>query len=213
MMRLRRSLSVALWALAGAGCSSVELPEQRFYGLAAQDAVRDEPVVDVLRVFDLVAMGAFDRDHIVVTDGTRYAARPLSRWVVPTDRMLTDGLVLGLSRRGVAELVLGTADPGRESWRLHGRIVEFAEHHAAAGEPAGNLARISVEVWLLIDERLAFRDEFAAVEPIEGDDVEAAVAALSRGFDRVVADVAARVRRATPPPAAGASGNPSSPRR
>jgi len=171
-------------------CGSVEIPVQRFYGLTLPQGEDGHSVIATLRVCDLQGMGAFDRDAMVVTDGVQYAPRVLERWVVPVDRMLTDAFVLGLTRHGVADLILGSVDSGRDDWRLHGRIVEFAEVRSKDGDTA----RVALEVWAMAGERLLFRDEFTAAQPIADDSVEAVVVSLSHCVSVVVAAVARRLR-------------------
>ena len=51
-----------------------------------------------------------------------------------------------------------------------------------------------LELWMQRGDELVFQDEFAHAEPVLGEDADAAVAALSRGLDRVVERVVARMR-------------------
>ncbi len=176
-------------ALALTGCSSVAVPSERFYRLELPASAAPDPGrAGVLRVQDLQLNTALDSDCLVRQDGVRLEPRPLSRWVAPLDRLVTDALVLGLSRARVCELVKGSADPGAETWNLRGRIVEFAE------TDGGTAARVTMELWLEADARLLFHDEFVAVEAIAVPGAEGAVAALSRGLQRVVGSVVARMR-------------------
>lgn len=189
-MRTQRSGTALALAFVFAGCSSVDVPEDRFFAIEIPAAAAAAPLVDVLRVADLSAVGAFGQDHIVITDGVRYAPRPLERWVVPADRMLTDVLVVALSRYGVAGLVVASSDPGSASWQLHGRLLEFAE----VLRDGGNVARLRLELWLTAGDELLLRREFAAEEPVGGAGVEAVVAALSRCTDRVISELVAALR-------------------
>lgn len=176
-------------ALALAGCGSVAVPSERFYRLELPASVAPDPArAGVLRVQDLQLNTALDSDCLVRQDGVRLEPRPLSRWVAPLDRLVTDALVLGLSRARVCELVKSSVDPGAETWNLRGRIVEFAE------TDGGTVARVTMELWLEADARLLFHDEFVAVEPIAVPGPEGAVGALSRGLQRVVGNVVARMR-------------------
>ena len=183
---------VALFALGA--CSSVEVPTEQFYRLETPKVAAPDPQrAGILRVQDLQLNTALDSDCLQRLDGVRLQLRPLSRWVAPLDRLVTDALVLGLSRARVCELVKGSADPGDETWSLRGRIVDFVEVMGVDGRQA----RVTLELWLEGDRRVLFHDEFEATEAIAangGGEDEAAVAALSRGVARVVADVVARMR-------------------
>jgi ABC-type uncharacterized transport system auxiliary subunit len=187
--------------LAFAGCSSVDIPEERFYAIALHEAELGEPLVEVLRVADLQAVGAFGQDRIIVTDGVRYAPRALERWVVPADRMVTDALIVGLSRHGVARLVVASGDAGIEDWRLHGRLLEFAE----VLREGNNAIRVRAELWLVLGDVLLLRREFVAEEAVEGEGVEAVVVAFSKGVDRITAELVAALRAVDLPSPGGAA--------
>ena len=185
-----RALSCVVGLSLGA-CGSVAVPTERFYRLALPAPTAPDPSrAGTLRVADLQLGTALDSDRLLRQAGVRLEPRPLSRWVAPLDRLVTDALVLGLSRARVCELVKGSADAGTETWSLHGRIVDFVE---AEGD-AGPEARVRLELWLLQGDALVFHDEFAWVEPLAGSDPDSAVAALSRGLHQVVGDVVARMR-------------------
>ena len=172
-------------------CSSVEVPVERFYRLQLPAAVAPDPLrAGTLRVHDLQLATALDSDRLLCQRGVRLEPRVLSRWVAPLDRLVTDALVVGLSRARVCELVKGSVDPGPETWTLHGRVVDFVEAHGAAGAEA----RVTMELWLQSGDHLLFHDEFAAVEPLGEPGAESAVVALSRGVQTVVTDVVARMR-------------------
>jgi uncharacterized lipoprotein YmbA len=178
-------------ALSLSACSSVDVPVERCYRLELPAAAAPDPGrAGTLRVHDLQLGTSLDRDRLLRQRGPELLARPLARWVAPLDRMVTDALVLGLSRARVCELVKGSADPGPESWSLHGRIVDFVE---ADGEH-GAEARVAVELWLLQGDEIVFHDEFTAVEALADGGADAAVEALSRGLQQVVTGVVAHMR-------------------
>ncbi len=177
-----------------AACRAVEVPRESFYRLELPAAAAPDPQrAGVLRVHDLQLHTALDAGCLLRLDGVRLEVRPLSRWIAPLDRMVTDAVVLGLSRARVCELVKGSADPGEHTWELRGRIVDFAE---VAGVDGAHAA-VALELWLAAGDRLLFHDEFTSTEPVgaEGDHDAAVVAALSRAVGEVVGDVVARMRQ------------------
>ena len=174
------------------GCSSVAVPSERYFRLDPPAAAEGkEPGAGILRVFDLQLGRALDGDCLMVADGVRLQPRPLDRWIAPLDRLVTDALVLGLSRSGACVLVKGAVDPGAENWSLHGRIVEFAEVRG----PNGPEARVVLELWLEAAGQLLFQGEFAAAEPLREPSADAAVAALSRSLHGIVGSVVQRMQQ------------------
>ena len=191
-MNVTRS-NVLLLAAMLAACSSVEVPREQFYRLDLPKAAEPDPSrAGVLRVHDLQLGTALASDCLLVHDGVHVVPRPLQRWIAPLDRLVTDALVLGLSRARVCDLVKGGADAGDENWSLHGRIVEFAEARGAQGPEA----RVTLELWLLAHDHLVFHEEFAVSEPLEGAGPDAAVAGLSHGLQQVVNGVVGRMQQA-----------------
>ncbi|MCK5943817.1 MAG: membrane integrity-associated transporter subunit PqiC [Planctomycetes bacterium] len=186
-----RTLILLTVAIAAAACGSVEVPTDCFYRLQLPAAKEADPMrAGTLRVHDLQLGTALDSDRLLRQSGVRLEPRPLSRWVAPLDRLVTDAMVLGLSRARVCDLVKGSADAGVENWSLHGRIVDFVE----ADGPAGAEARVRLELWLQQGDAVVFQDEFASVEAIAAAEPDAAVAALSRALNRIVVDVVGRMR-------------------
>ncbi len=180
---LGRSALAAWSAALLAACGSVEVPHERFYRLELPAPAPADPLAaGILRVMDLQLGTALDSDCLLVADGVRLEPRPLDRWVAPLDRLVTDALVLGLSRTRVVALVKGGFDPGTETWSLHGRIVEFAE----SGRGAERRARVALELWLEQRGDVVFHDEFAVAEPVGGEGAAAVVAAFSRGVQTIV---------------------------
>ncbi|MBX3461724.1 MAG: membrane integrity-associated transporter subunit PqiC [Planctomycetes bacterium] len=182
----------AVWSvLALAACGSVEVPRERYFRLDLPAARSPDPGrAGVLRVQDLQLGTALDGDCLAVRRGVQLEPRPLDRWIAPLDRLVTDALVLGLSRARVCDLVKGAADAGGEHWSLHGRIVEFGE---ARGDH-GAEARVTLELWLEERGELVFHDEFTAVEALARPGPEAAVVGLSTGLRRVVDEVVERMQ-------------------
>lgn len=181
-----------------AACGSVDVPRERFFRLDPPSVASPAPTRGgVLRVQDLQAGTALDADCLLVQHGVRLEPRPLERWIAPLDRLVTDALVLGLSRARVCDLVKGGADPGSETWTLRGRIVEFAEFvddRGAAKAGDGREARVTLELWLEERDNLVFHDEFTAAVPIAEAGPEGAVRGLSAGLQRVVTGVVDRMQ-------------------
>jgi uncharacterized lipoprotein YmbA len=190
--RSGRSFFALSLLLLGTACSSVEVPRERFFRLDLPAARSPDPGrAGVLRVQDLQLGTALDSDCLLVQRGVLLEPQPQERWIAPLDRLVTDALVLGLSRARVCDLVKGSADSGGENWTLHGRIVEFGE----ARHDGGAEARVTIELWLEERGVLVFHDEFRVAEPIGGPGPEAAVAGLSTGLLRVVDGVVERMQQ------------------
>ena len=191
-------LTATLWpfvagflALVLAACSSVEVPRERLFRLDTPAAAAPDPGrAGILRVHDLQLATSLDGDYLLVQHGVSLEQRPLERWIAPLDRLVTDALVLGISRARVCALVKGAADSGTENWSLHGRIVDFAENASADRFEA----RVTLELWLEDRGQLVFHDEFTAIEPIAGNGPEATVVGLSVGLQRVVDDLVQRMQ-------------------
>ena len=193
-MRRRSQWSALVSFVAvAAACSSVEVPRERYFRLDPPRVAEAAPTRGgVLRVQDLQSATALEGDCLLVQRGVQLEPRPLERWIAPLDRLVTDALVLGLSRARVCNLVKSGADPGAETWTLHGRIVEFAEFSGGASDDRAE-ARVTLELWLEERDRLVFHDEFTAVEPLGDAGPEAAVRGLSAGLQRIVHDVVERM--------------------
>ncbi|MFT4512931.1 MAG: putative lipoprotein YmbA [Planctomycetota bacterium] len=175
-----------------AACSSVEVPIERYYRLQPSEAEAPDPMrAGTLRVFDLQLGTALDSDRLLYQSGVSLEPRSLARWVAPLDRLVTDAMVLGLSRACVCELVKGSADAGPETWSLHGRIVDFVE---AESKDGSSEARVTLELWLERDGQLVFHDEFHRVEQLQESGPDAAVVALSRGLNQIVEAVVDQMR-------------------
>jgi len=195
MSPFRSWMSFVPMALAAlmASCGSVAVPRERYFRLDPPQASAPAATRGgVLRVQDLQPATSLEGDCLLVQRGVQLEPRPLERWIAPLDRLVTDALVLGLSRARVCDLVKSGADPGHETWTLRGRIVEFAEV-AAATSDGGAEARVTLELWLEDRDRLVFHDEFTAAEPIAGAGPEATVRGLSAGLQRVVHGVVERM--------------------
>ena len=191
-LAIGKRAAIGLWPIVVVACGSVELPRERYFRLDPPPIAPADPQrAGVLRVMDMQLGTAIDRDCLLVARGMELEPRPLDRWVAPLDRLVTDALVLSLSRTRSVSLVKGGADPGGETWTLHGRIVDFAEVQAD-GE---RTARVGLELWLESRDRVLLAEEFHAVQPIVEPGPEAAVAALSVGVQKVVTELVDRMNR------------------
>jgi uncharacterized lipoprotein YmbA len=185
--------AAALLGLAS-GCGSVDVPRESFWRLELPAPAGGElPRAGCLRVADLQLGNALDGDCLLVADGP-VSLEPIEmqRWVAPLDRLVTDAVVLGLSRTRMFTLVLGAGDPGREDHTLFGRIVDFAEHR----RPGGDVALVVLEFWLGRSDAILFQEEFRAEVPLAGSGPEAMVSALSRGLQQVLDALVGRMRAA-----------------
>lgn len=190
-MNRRGVTALALLAGVLCGCGSAPLPQETFWRLSLPVAARGDGATGaVLRVHDLQLGNALQGDCLVVADGpTRLLLREHDRWIAPLDRLVTDAVVLGLSRTRLFTLVKTAGDAGAADAELRGRILEFAE--IVAGDR--RTARAAVEFWLEQGGEIALRDELAA--EVEIDEIGAAggVAALSQALAQIVETLAARL--------------------
>lgn len=175
-----------------AGCSSVELPREHYWRLRLPEPAGGErPAGGVLRIAELQLGNALSGDCLLFADGpVHLEPRELQRWVAPLDRLITDAVLLGLSRTRMFDLVKSAADPGGEAHTLHGRIVDFAEHR----QDTGAVARAVFDFWLERGGEVLFQDEFRAEVPLAGPGAEAAVTALSQALQQVLDELVGRMR-------------------
>lgn len=178
-----RSMSWTMLLLAA--CGSVEVPPVHYYRLAlSQPSAGSLPSAGVLRVADLRLHNNLSGDALMVADGpVRLQPWDLHRWIAPLDRMVTDALVLGLSRTRIFELVKGSGDPGGEDLWLQGRILDFQQRVMEEG----SRAEVGLELWLTegLGGRQLFRRELHADVPCPEENPEKVVAALSRALGHV----------------------------
>lgn len=189
-----KRLLAAIAAAAVAACGSVEVPRERYWRLDLPAAGPGPgPAALVLRVLDLQLGQALSGDCLLVADGpVRVRPQEFDRWVAPLDRLVTDAMVLGLSRTRLFSLVKDGSDSGGEDLSLSGRIVDFAE---VAGTD-GPAVRVAFDLALLHGDRPVFQDEFGATVRIGQSGAVAAVPALSAAMGQVVVQVAERIRSA-----------------
>ncbi|MGE3174005.1 MAG: ABC-type transport auxiliary lipoprotein family protein [Planctomycetota bacterium] len=192
---MMRPSTIPLLALLTAlpGCGSVELPREHYWRLDLPVQAGGElPRGGVLRVADLQLGNAMPGDCLVLASGLHLEQRELQRWVAPLDRLITDAVMLGLTRSRMFTLVKGAADPGPEDRTLRGRVVEFAE--TLQGERA--FARAVVEFWVEDQDGVVFAQEFAAERPLQGHGADAAVQALSLALQQILDELTGRMREA-----------------
>ena len=85
-----------------AACGSVTVPVERYYRLDLQSAHAPDPMrAGTLRVHDLQLGTALDSDRLLCQSGVTLEPRPLARWVAPLDRLVTEAMVLAMSRARV----------------------------------------------------------------------------------------------------------------
>lgn len=190
-MRSVLAAMAALLPLLLLACGAAPLPREAYWRLSLPGA--SGPAAGsgaVLRVHDLQLGNALQGDCLLVAEGpTRLLLREHDRWIAPLDRLVTDAVVLGLSRTGRFRLVKGAGDAGTADADLHGRILDFAE--TVHGDRRS--ARAAIEFWLEQDGEVRMQGEFAAEVPLDSADAPAAVAALSLALQQVVDAMARRL--------------------
>lgn len=187
---MKRLLAFGLSLLAG--CSSAELPREHYWRLELPGPAGGElPRGGVLRVDDLQLGNALSGDCLVRADGPLHLEQlELQRWIAPLDRLITDAVVLGLSRTRMFTLVKRAGDPGQEEHTLHGRVTEFAEQ--IGGERP--VARAAIQFWIEGENGIVLADEIGAEVPLAGSGPEAAVRALSQAVQQVLDELVGRMR-------------------
>jgi uncharacterized lipoprotein YmbA len=195
-MKMKCILLVAAGILS-ASCGSVELPRESWWRLSV--ATERQPASmrqGVLRVADLQLGNALSGDCLLVANGpARLDPRPLDRWIAPLDRLVTDALVLSLTRSENFVLVKAATDPGVEDLTIRGRIIDFAEH---VGED-GSTCRAVLALWVERDGQVVFQDEFAAAVPVDSGQqgrAQGAVVALSTALQQVTGQLLGQMDRA-----------------
>ncbi len=177
-----------------AGCGSVELPREHFWRLDLPAPAGGElPRAGVLRVADLQLGNALSGDCLVRADGPLHLEQlELQRWIAPLDRLMTDAVVLGLSRTQMFSLVKTAGDPGPEDQTLHGRVTEFAEQ-IEGGSP---VARAAIQFWVEGKQGIVLAEELTAEVSLAGTGPEASVRALSHALQQVLDQLVGRLRTA-----------------
>ena len=191
---MTRSISLLCLSLLLAACSSVQLPREHYWRLSlGQPPGGELPRAGVLRVADLQLGNSLSGDCLLYADGEMHLEpQQLQRWVAPLDRLITDAVVLGLSRSRMFRLVKSASDPGDQDYTLHGRILDFAEHRGEAMP----FARAEFAFWMEDAEGLVFQDELRAEVALIQLGPEGAVSALSQALQQVVDQLACRMRAA-----------------
>ena len=183
-----------LTALLLAACGSVEIPRENWWRLSLpQPAGGQLPQAGVRRVADLQLGNALSGDFLVVANGpVQVIPRDLDHWIAPLDRLVTDAVVLGLSRTRMFALVKVAGDPGSQDMTLNGRIVEFAECHD--GDRA--TGRCVVAFWIEQDGQVVLREELSAEVAMGKPGAAAAVDALSQALQEVLEELVGRMQQA-----------------
>ncbi len=196
---MSRVLTLSLLSVLSA-CGSVELPREHFWRLdLPAPAGGALPRGGVLRVDDLQLGNSLSGDCLVRADGPLHLEqRELQRWIAPLDRLITDAVMLGLSRTRVFTLVKSAGDPGSADHTLHGRIVEFAE--VAQGDRV--VGRAALQFWVEGKDGIALATEIQSEAPLTdaagapATGPEAAVRALSTALQQVLDELVGRLQQA-----------------
>lgn len=172
------------------GCGSVELPEQRSYRLDLPPPSGGElPRGGVLRVGEVALAADLGGDRLMLAEGpVAVRAYRHHRWAGPLERLVADAVVTGLERARCFRQVKSANARGGEDWLLTARVLEF--HQAAHDGVWAGRATLDLQ---LVDGagQLVFQRELSAATPMEGDDPEALVIALSRSVATILDAVVA----------------------
>jgi len=193
--------AAAPWAAAllAAGCTTRPVPQSHFYRLDAATppaAATAAPRFDgVLSVERFTADDLVRERPIVYSDGTALEVQQhhYHYWVEPPTDMLQEQMAAYLRAEHVATTVVTPEMRIRPDYVVLGRLNRFERVLADGRE------RVVVDVRLsLKDEahgRVVWTDTYHVEEPVEGDDVGAAVAAFNRATGDVLARFAADLAR------------------
>jgi len=175
-------------------CGTVKLPRQNYWRLSlGAQAGGELPRAGTLRIADLQLANALSGDCLLYADGpVHLEPRDLQRWVAPLDRLITDAVVLGLSRSRMFRLVKSAADSGDQDYTLHGRILDFAEHRGVVSP----VARAEFDFWMEGDGEPLFQEEFSVEVALSGSGPGDVVAALSEALQQVLDQLTGRMRSA-----------------
>ncbi len=192
-------LAIPFVALAAA-CSSPPAPRDTFYRLAAAAPARSfdaPPLAGVLEVNRLDTDGVLSERALAYVDAGKGGLQRYRYdfWSEPPGVMLQDRLARALAEANAAREVVTPDLRVPPDYALRGKLRRF--------EQVAGADRVAVELQLVLvnarDGQLIMTKTYAATPAAAADTPEAAVAAIGRGVDEVVARFLADLARADVP--------------
>lgn len=191
-MRVRLLILAA--ALVLAGCAADPLPEDSYYRLSAQPAVRTQStplLAGFLQVDSLRAPGILNERQVLYS--RRDANAQLEQynyhvWIDPPPKLVRQFLIDGLRRANVAKLTADRLPVGPDRFRLSGRLHRF--ERVARGDRW--FAVVAVE--LRLDSPTAeavplVLNKYEKEVEASGSSVAASAQAFSQALNEVVVDL------------------------
>lgn len=199
MTRPLAILLAASLAAAAAACSSPPAPRDTFYRLEAAAPARGFATPALPGVLEV---NRLDTDGVLSERALAYAepGRGIQRyrydfWSEPPGLLLQDRLVQALTAAKAAAKVVTPDLRVPPDYALRGKVRRF-EQIAGANQVAVDIQLVLVDAR---DGRLIMMETYSTRPAATGDSAEAAVAAIGRGVDEVVARFLADLAKADIP--------------
>ncbi len=183
----RRLFATAAAAALLSACGSDPVPRDTFYrlGAAAAPAARaGGPIHGVLEVPPLRASGIVNERAILYRDGPRQLAQySYNSWVEPPALLLQRALIGVLRQAQAFDQVVSPDMRLDRDFELHGDLRQW-EHVRGEGQ---NAAAIEIEIAIrrVRNNSQLLLKTYRATEAAQGEGVDAAVAAFTRGMDSI----------------------------
>ena len=192
MLISRRHLLVTTAAAAAlAACGSDPVPRDSFYRLgaaAAQQPRAGGPIHGVLEIPPFRAAGIVNERAILYRDGPRQLAQySYNSWVEPPALMLQRSLIGVLRQSQAFDQVISPEMRLDRDFELLGDLRQWEHVRSDAQGGGQNAAAIEVEVSMrrVRDNSQLLLKTYRATEAAQGEGVDAAVAAFTRGMDSI----------------------------
>jgi ABC-type uncharacterized transport system auxiliary subunit len=187
LMKRRAAICLALLALAA--CTSAPVPRDTFYRLGAPAPVIERaggPIEAVIEVPPFRAAGIVNERAILYRDGPRQLAQySYHDWMEAPTMMLQRGLV-GVLRQAQSFTQVTTPEMRLDrDFELMGNLRQW-EHVRETGMSAVAI-EIEISIRRVRDNTQVLLKTYKASEATQGEAVDAAVAAFTRGMDSIYA--------------------------
>lgn len=176
------------------GCAADPLPEDRFYRLSQQPALRTEagPLLDgFLQVDSMRAPGILNERQVLYSkQGSNAQLEQYNYhvWVDPPPKLVRQFLIDALRRANVAKLTADRLPVGPDRFRMSGRLQRF--ERVARGDRWYAIVSVELRLDSPKSESLPLvLDQFESEVEAGGSTVAASAEAFSQALNNIVADV------------------------